>query len=814
MGALRGLLPLLVVAQAGGILLADRGGVRSELALLVAVLALAIGSVLRRSSRLRAGSAVVVCFCAGAAALEARLEAARFSPAGGTVEATIEGRVARVSQQPDWMWVELREVRNVEPAGPPLPRGVRVQGLPTPPPLPAFESHRPGELLRARVRLKPPRALENPGSRSLTRSLERRGIGAIGNLVHPALHVEIEGSKRRSPSAILERIRAEASQRLRACGPGGALLAALSLGDRSGLSREERDALARLGLSHLIAVSGLHLTLIAGLAYAAGRLAFNRLTTLAEGSDARRLSLLVAVGFAVAYALLSGWAVPVRRALVFLIAVAIGFLRRRPGTRGHPLALAALIVLGFEPGALFDAGAQMSFAASAALVAGLQGGHREYLAGRIGGRIRRYLDTLLRSSACATAATAPLAALHFGRVAPVGLLANLIAIPLTAALLLPASLLAAAAALLQPAAPLTESLLSATAMLAGAALSGAERIASWLPASPPFPPPSTTALLLGFALAVLVTRLPATSAKIAVAAAGAALLAHSPTPEIAPLPPRVVALDVGQGAAVIVQGRGAAILFDGGPALPGGLDLGRAAVVPALAALGVARLELVIASHGDLDHRGGLDSVLESVPTARLWLPARGGRDPAFASLLAAAKERGTLVTEKGEGDRAESFADLRVTPLWPPRSRELSHNEASLVVRVEVAGSRVLLTGDIEAEAEAALLSSGADLRAEVLELSHHGSRTSSSLAFLRAVSPAVAIASAPCPGRFGMPHRAVIDRAGALGIAVWWTGRDGAVLVGLSPRPAVSGWAPPLRARPGCEFAASSARQEAMLE
>jgi predicted membrane metal-binding protein len=128
--------------------------------------------------------------------------------------------------------------------------------------------------------------------------------------------------------------------------------------------------------------------------YAAGRLAFHRLSTLAERSDARRLSLLVAVGFAVAYALLSGWAVPVRRALVLLIAVAIGFLRRRPGRRGHPLALAALIVLGFEPGALFDAGAQMSFAASAALVAGLQGGHREYLAGRIGGRIRRYLDTL------------------------------------------------------------------------------------------------------------------------------------------------------------------------------------------------------------------------------------------------------------------------------------------------------------------------------------------------------------------------------------------------------------------------------------
>jgi competence protein ComEC len=129
-------------------------------------------------------------------------------------------------------------------------------------------------------------------------------------------------------------------------------------------------------------------------------------------------------------------------------------------------------------------------------------------------------------------------------------------------------------------------------------------------------------------------------------------------------------------------------------------------------------------------------------------------------------------------------------------------------VVRVDVGESRVLLTGDIEAPIEAALLASGADLRAEVLELPHHGSGSSATSAFLRAVAPSVAIASAPCPGRFGMPHRGVLDRAAALGIPVWWTGRDGAVLVGLSPRPVVSGWAPILEARPGCGRRAGGAQ------
>jgi len=801
------LLPLLAIAQAAGILLADRLWIGSEIALPLAVLALVLGLAAQRSTRLRAACAMVVACCAGAVALETRLAAASFAPDGGVVEATIVGRVARVGRQADWMWVELRRVRNVDAAGPSLPSGVRIQGPRTPAWLPAFESRLAGERIRARVRLKPPHALQNPGSRDRTRSLARRGIGAVGHLVHPALHVEIEASSPARLAGSLERVRADGSQRLRAAGPGGGLLAALSLGDRSGLSPEVRSTLARLGLSHLIAVSGLHLTLIAALAYAVGRFAFTRLGSTALRCDARRVSILMAIGFAVAYALLSGWGVPVRRALVFLIAVAVGFVRRRPGRRGHPLALAAMVVLAFEPGALFEAGAQMSFAASAAILAGMGGRKRADPAGRVGSRIHRDVDALLRTSAAAIAATAPLAAVHFGQVAAVGVLANLVAIPLTAALLLPASLLAALAALLRPTAPLTELAVSGSAAVASTALQGAVQIASWLPEQPPMPPPGVTPLLIAVVVAVLVTRLRATAGRIALATAGAALLAHFPAPAIVPHPPRLVALDVGQGDAVLVQGEEAAILFDGGTAFPGGADLGRTAVVPALGALGVARLDLVIASHGDLDHRGGLRAVLERVPTARLWVPAGEGDASAFEALLAEAEKRGIEVAEKGEGDRAVRFGDLRVTPLWPPRSGGLSRNQASLVVRIEVGGSRILLTGDIEAAAEAALVFRSADLRADVLELPHHGSRTSGTAAFLRAVAPAVAIASAPCPGRFGMPHRVVLDRAAELGIPVWWTGRDGAVLIGLSAGPVASGWVPPLRARPGCGSRAGGA-------
>src|SRR5262249_2411999 len=151
-------------------------------------------------------------------------------------------------------------------------------------------------------------------------------------------------------------------------------------------------------------------------------------------------------------------------------------------------------------------------------------------------------------------------------------------------------------------------------------------------------------------------------------------------PALEPPPPRAVFLDVGQGDAVLVQGRGASLLVDGGVALPEGFDAGERIVVPALGALGVGRLALVVASHGDLDHVGGLAAVLRARPVERLWLPPGGAADPGFARLLEAARERGVPVEERGAGDPPLTLADLRVETLWPPRrGAAASRNDASL---------------------------------------------------------------------------------------------------------------------------------------
>jgi len=232
-------------------------------------------------------------------------------------------------------------------------------------------------------------------------------------------------------------------------------------------------------------------------------------------------------------------------------------------------------------------------------------------------------------------------------------------------------------------------------------------------------------------------------------------------------------------------------------------NLGARVVVPALVALGVRRLDLVVVSHADLDHRGGVPAVLRALPVGEVWVPYGVSGEPPYRSILAAAREAGVPVRERGAGSHAAAFGALRVTPLWPPSLAvtAASRNDRSLVVRAEVGGRRLLLPGDLEVSGEEALLASGADLRADVLKLCHHGSRTSSSEDFLAAVGAAVALASAPCHGRFGMPHPEVVRRLRQRSLALWWTGRDGAVMLQLGEPLAVWPWAAgPLRQPSAC--------------
>jgi competence protein ComEC len=771
--------------------------VSREAALVLGAACLALGAFGSRPPALRAVCAAGLALASGAFALAGRLDAAARGWEGAPFETTLEGRVRSLQRLPGGFRLELDGVRAAEP-GVRLPDAIRLAGEATPGGVAAIERALPGERLRVRAVLRAPSALANPGGRDALRELSRQGIGATGRLAHPALHARVPEREGWRPLLRLHAARARLDERLARTGPGGGLLRALALGERAGLSASVQDAFTRLGLAHLLSVSGLHLALMAGLVFSLARAGLGRSAWLAARRDTRLPALAAAVLGAVLYALLSGWQVPVRRSLLLVLALALAMGRGRRGGAGEPLAAASLAILAAEPQALFGASFQLSFAASAALA--LAPRALAPAPARVAGRALLRLREALSSSATALAATSPLAALQLGSVAPIALLANLAAIPWTGVVLLPASLLAVGiAALPEPLRPALA--LAAAERIAAASIVAVEWAAAALPTLEPRPPPAAAWLAAASLVALASLAAWGIAPRVLLCLASSALLALAPPAATPPPPPRLVAFDVGQGDAWLIQGRRGALLVDAGPATPSGVDLGRRVVAPALAALGVKRLDLMVVTHADLDHRGGAGSLLERVPVEQLWLPYGARADPGFASLLEAAAARGVEVSERGAQAPALRAGDLWIEPLWPPEGESHgSRNRRSLVVRVTAGSHRILLPGDLDAEAETALIASGAALQADVLALAHHGSRTSSTPAFLAAVAPTLALVSAPCHGRFGMPHSEVLARVRSAAASLWWTGRDGALVVGLAEPLHVWGWAGSARARARC--------------
>lgn len=814
------LLLALVACQIAGVLLADgivtapqtaiaaptalvaSAATVPNAALVAGIIALVAG-VVRRGPRARAVSACVVAACAGAHAHGLRLDDAQRGRPSHVLEVTFDARVLRVDVRDERASVDLLRL-GADADDTPLPRRVRLSGEAARTvaaqgsqdtgrandghdrgsatrPADCLGSLLPADVVRLRARLRAPTALQNPGGTDGLRSIERAGIGAVGRLADPQLCVLLDDGHTHLRQ-IIEAGRASLRDDLFARGPRAGLIVALALGDRRGLDRPTREAWAALGITHLLSVSGLHLVLVAAGAFGAIR----RIATFgvrAGRGDARRVALVGALLAAAFYALLAGFDVPVQRSLVFVGCVVLAFLTRRPVRAPTLLAGASMIVLAIDPAALFDVGAQLSFAASAALLLALRAAS-ERPADAASARIREALRDGLSTSALATAATAPILALRLGVTSVAGLIVNLVMVPWCGIVLLPASLLATLLAPFAACAPVA-AWIDGTCAIAEVTNEAVRVAASFVPRiAPPAAPATIPMVLVGLALAVATLRATRPRTRLALAAIAAVVPAWIPPPALDPAPPRLVAFDVGQGDATLVQGREGALLVDGGVAMPGGFDTGSRILLPALRALGVRRLDAIAVTHADLDHRGGVPAILDALPVGELWLPFGARDDPAFSMLRAAATRNGVGLRETGEGGAPARLGDLVVTPLWPPLAFDASlarDNDRSLVLRVVAGARRVLLAGDLEMPGETALLSSGADLRADVSGLGHHGSRTSSSARWLDAVSAQVSIASSPCEGRFGMPHAEAVRRVRAQGSALWWTGRDGAVLVAL---------------------------------
>ncbi|MDT0635889.1 DNA internalization-related competence protein ComEC/Rec2 [Spectribacter hydrogenoxidans] len=600
---------------------------------------------------------------------------------------------------------------------------------------------RSGDCWQFTAQLSVPQGSANPGSFDYEGWLWRQHLHATGY---------VEAGRRCDADApwSVNRWRQAASEQLKAAldeGIGAALIRGLVLGDRSALTDVDWQVLRHTGTSHLMAISGLHIGLLATLVFLGLRRA---LPWLPAGMNPPVLTV-AALGSGLAafgYAAFAGFALPTQRALLMVAVVLVALVLRRPVLPSRVLALAGLAVLMRDPAAVLAPGFWLSFAAVAWIL--------YLLRGRLGsGGWRRWLWW----QPALVLALTPLTLFWFGQASIVAPLANAVLIP-AFAVVVPAVLGTAGLALIWPdlGAPLLR--------LVEASLATGWRSLAWLAELPMAQvsltaPPVWTLLiaLVGLAWWLAPRGIPARW----LGAIGLLPLMMVP---LAPPPGafNLAVLDVGQGLSAVVRTAGHTLLFDAGPRYRSGFDTGRALVLPYLKSQGIRRLDRVVISHGDIDHRGGWPAIRSAMPVGQA---------------VGAATDRPCLAGQAWHWDGVE----FRMLHPTTPGGQD---NDGSCVLRISGAGGSVLLTGDIEAPAEQALLEREAEgLAADILVVPHHGSDSSSTTAFVQAAAPAFAVVPAGWRNRWGFPDPAVVARYQQVGAGVLHTGRVGAVRFDLRP-------------------------------
>ena len=644
-----------------------------------------------------------------------------------------------------------------------------------------------GQRWRFTVRLRRPHGLANPHGHDQELRWFEEGVRATGSVR--------EGSGTRSPPQLIEQTVAypvdRARQRVRDAinaqvpeARVAGVLAALAVGDQSAIEREDWELFRRSGISHLVSVSGIHVTMFAWLAGAVIATLWRRSTRAMVWLPTPTAALWGGFAVALLYAVCSGWGVPAQRTVWMLGAVT---LLRSAGLRWPwPLVLlaAATVVTLVDPWALLQPGFWLSFTAVGLLM--VSGGIRATNPDSSPtdpdrpARWPRAVETLrasaaggIRTQVVATFGLAPLTVVFFQQLSLVGLAANLVAIPLITLVITPLALLGCLVPVL---------------WTAGAAvLSQLTAWLSWLASAPgalwsvgvaPW-----WAQAAGLLAAVLVVMpLPWRLRVLALPLVCPLLLPPRDLPPLGQF--ELVAADVGQGTAVLVRTRHHVLVYDSGPQYSPDADAGQRVLLPLLRARGDSRIDTLVLSHRDTDHVGGASALLQSLPIAELTSSIEDTHP-----LRLQAQQQG-IPTHRCEAGQRWDWDGVRFEVLHPAAADyalALRSNGMSCVLKVQGmvrgAGGSVLLTGDIEREQEIRLLRTQPDaLRASVLIAPHHGSKTSSTAAFLDVVAPQVAVFQVGHLNRYGHPAEAVLARYRERGIALVdspscgaWTWRSG---------------------------------------
>ncbi len=635
-----------------------------------------------------------------------------------------------------------------------------------------------GERWRFRVRLKAPHGQRNPRGFDYELWLWEQGIRATGYVrqgrVDPppmrlvaTLSHPVEWARQQVRDRLLTRLDGASGEGLHAAG----ILAALVTGDQAAIDRSDWDVFRATGVSHLMSISGVHVTMLAWLAAALASGLWRRSAMWGRGWallwPAPQAGAVVGVAVAALYAVFSGWGVPAQRTVWMLAVVALLRLSARDWHWRLVWGLAATVVVTLDPWALLQPGFWLSFVAVGVLLA-TERSTQEVTATPVFepkpnphpallALLMQRGAGLLREQAVVTLALTPLTVLFFGQVSLVGLLANLIAIPWITLLVTPLALLGVLLPVLWDAARLC---LQPLAWLLG-------WMATWPGASwqTPMPPWPLAVLALGGATALLVPG-PRSWRVWGLPLALPALLWSAPRPVSGSF--ELLAADVGQGNAVLVRTARHSLLYDAGPRYSPESDAGHRVLVPLLTQMG-EQLDVLMLSHRDSDHTGGAAAVLAMQPQAQLW----SSIEPEHPLLRARPGQR----CEAGQRWVWDGVQFEVLHPLAEDFERGRKSNALSCVLRIRGAKGTALLSGDIEAAQERELIARGLTA-VDFWLVPHHGSKTSSTPELLQALQPAVALAQAGYRNRFGHPAPGVVARYREAGIAWFDTSHCGAAV------------------------------------
>jgi competence protein ComEC len=580
-----------------------------------------------------------------------------------------------------------------------------------------------GDRWRLQVRLRRPLGFASPGAFDYEGYCFRRRIAALGYVLPSAANQRLSRA-RFTLHGIRARIAENIAEQL-AGHPSAALITALSLGIRTGISQRQQETLIRTGTSHLLAISGLHVGIITALSFFFARWLGSAFNLWLDRLAAQRFAALVALLCASVYAMLAGFSLPTQRALIMAAIVLGRCAAGLPPWSASGLAIALLLILLWDPLAPLEPGFWLSFAAVLVIMVAL--------IGRKGSGWRRWG----RMQLIVSVGLAPLTALWFGTVSIVAPLANTLAVPWVSILVAPLTL--GGVALSAVGASLGNWLLTSAATLLDWLMVVLAWLGKWQLAQVPVMnrgPIACLAVFIGLLILAAPAGLPGRWLGLAVLLA--VLVPFRGAPPYGSYDLHL--LDVGQGLSAVVRTERHTLVYDLGPRFSPRLNTGSAVVMPFLRHQGIRTVDVLVVSHGDIDHRGGLEGLTGQIPLLRVLSSTPGSLEGVASELC-----------QYGQSWRWDG---VRFEMLHPSADRPWSGNNASCVLRISNDQRAVLLTGDIEAEAELGLAGKAAErLRADVLIAPHHGSRSSSSRAFIAKVHPQLVIPAGRA-NRYRFPH------------------------------------------------------------